>query len=149
VLKKSRAPLILTPHPGEMARLLRRGDSRIAPASVIERDRINAAMSFARKTKTYLVLKGVPTVVASPDGEAFINSTGNPGMATAGTGDVLTGMISAFLAQGATPKDASIIGTYMHGFIGDVIAEKKGQRSLVASDIINSIPQVFKSIVNQ
>jgi NAD(P)H-hydrate epimerase len=140
VLRKSKAPLILTPHPGEMARLLR-DDIGIKE---IEKDRINIALKFSKKTKTYLVLKGVPTITATPDGEVFINSTGNPGMATAGMGDVLTGMISAFLAQRLSPKDAAVLGVYMHGYIGDIMAEKKGEHSLVASDIINAIPRVFK-----
>jgi len=152
ILKKSRAPVILTPHPGEMARLLsqelgdRSWELKKKLRTKIEQDRINTALSFSKKTKTYLVLKGVPTVIATPDGEVFINSTGNPGMATAGTGDVLTGMISAFLAQGMTPQNASILGVYMHGLIGDVVAEKMGKHSLIASDIINAIPKVFKAI---
>jgi NAD(P)H-hydrate epimerase len=145
ILKKSSAPIILTPHPGEMARLLNSQQSTVN-SQQIEKDRINTAMLFAKKTKTYLVLKGVPTIIATPDGKAFINSTGNSGMATAGTGDVLTGMISAFLAQGLTPQNASILGAYMHGLIGDVVAKKKGKHSLIASDIINTIPAVFKSI---
>jgi ADP-dependent NAD(P)H-hydrate dehydratase / NAD(P)H-hydrate epimerase len=145
LLKKSMSPVILTPHSGEMARLLSHGAE--VKSSEIERDRISAAVSFARRTNTYLVLKGVPTVTATPDGNAFINSTGNPGMAKAGTGDVLTGMISALLAQGLTPRDASVLGVYMHGHIGDIMAEKKGKQSLIASDIINAIPSVFKSIL--
>ncbi len=159
VLKKSRAPIILTPHPGEMARLLKQGSgikgqgSEVAAGfslrEEIEKDRINTAISFAKKTKTCLVLKGVPTITATPDGMAFINSTGNPGMATAGTGDVLTGMISAFLAQKLNPQSASILGVYMHGLIGDIVAEKKGQHSLIVSDIINAIPKVFKSIMDE
>ena len=145
VLRKSRAPVILTPHPGEMARLLtkRPGDD-ISLREIIEKDRINTAMAFSKKTKTYLVLKGVPTVTSAPDGRVCINSTGNPGMATAGTGDVLTGVISAFLAQGLTPENAAILGAYMHGFAGDIAAEKKGQQSLTAMDMINTIPRVFK-----
>ncbi len=161
VLKKSRVPVILTPHPGEMIRLLGQntpsltlpprgggqgwgGDSQLQ--TEIEKDRINTAISFAKKTKSYLVLKGMPTVIAMPEGNAFINSTGNAGMATAGTGDVLTGMISAFLAQGLAPQDASMLGVYMHGLIGDIVAQKKGEHSLIASDIINAIPAVFKTI---
>lgn len=143
LLKKSHAPVILTPHPGEMARLLRKSTDDI------EKDRIGVAISFARRTKTHLLLKGVPTVIAPPDGEAFINSTGNPGMATAGTGDVLTGMISAFLAQGLSPLNASILGVYMHGLIGDIVAEKKGKHSLIASDIINTIPSAFRTLREQ
>ena len=109
-------------------------------------DRIFRALSLARKTKAYVVLKGVPTVTATPDGEVFINSSGNPGMATAGTGDVLTGIISSFLAQGLSPADASALGVYIHGYAGDIVAEKKGQQSMVASDIIHELPGVFRSI---
>ncbi len=157
-LKKTRAHVVLTPHPGEMARLLRRSGARhqvgidsyrgIADEirAEIESDRINTAISFAKKTKTYLVLKGVPTVIATPGGNAYINSTGNSGMATAGTGDVLTGMISALIGQGLTTKNAAVLGVYMHGLIGDVVAGRKGKHSLIASDIINAIPKVFKSI---
>jgi len=148
LLKKSRSSVILTPHPGEMARLLNSKwltvDSR-----QIERERINTAAGFAKKTKTYVVLKGVPTVTATPEGEVFINSSGNPGMAKAGTGDVLTGIISAFLAQGLPPVDASVLGVYMHGHTGDIMEQKKGRHSLIASDIINAIPSVFKSVLSR
>ena len=159
ILKKSRAPLILTPHTGEMARLLtqrsggRGQGSGVAESAhlreTIERDRIETAISFAKKMKTYLVLKGAPTVTASPDGNAFINSSGNPGMATAGTGDVLTGMISAFLAQKMDPLEASVLGVYLHGLAGDAAAGKKGQHALIASDIISRIPSVFRSLQNE
>jgi NAD(P)H-hydrate epimerase len=152
VLKKSKTPTILTPHPGEMSRLIKlklegKGqESEKQLLKKIERDRINTALSFAKQMKTYIVLKGVPTVTATPDGTAFINTTGNPGMASAGTGDVLTGMISSFLAQRLSPQDASILGVYMHGLVGDIVAEKKGQRSLVASDIIHALPDVFRML---
>ena len=153
IFKKCSAPIILTPHPGEMARLLGsgRGARRVDKAGIsalrnsIDRDRINTALSFAEKTGTYVVLKGVPTVTAVPDGDAFINSSGNPGMATAGAGDVLTGMISAFLAQKSAPADAALIGVYFHGKAGDLVSEKKGRRSLIASDIIKAIPMVLRS----
>ncbi|MEW6715121.1 MAG: NAD(P)H-hydrate dehydratase [Nitrospirota bacterium] len=152
-LKKSMSPVILTPHSGEMARLMKQGSwdrghgSEYALRTNIENDRINIAIAFAKRTNTYLVLKGAPTVTATPDGDAFINSTGNPGMAKAGTGDVLTGVISSLLAQGLSPRDASVLGVYMHGHIGDIMAEKKGKHSLIASDMINAIPSVFKSIL--
>lgn len=149
ILKKGRAPVILTPHAGEMARLLQKrteDDPVSALRQQIEEDRIGTAQVFAKKMKTWLVLKGAPTVTASPGGEVFINTAGNPGMATAGTGDVLTGMIAAFLAQRLSPRDASVLGAYMHGFTGDIVAEKKGVHSLIASDIINLIPSVFKSV---
>ncbi|MEN8262624.1 MAG: NAD(P)H-hydrate dehydratase [Nitrospirota bacterium] len=156
VLRKSRAPVILTPHAGEMARLLKQGagcrgqraetNEKQSTPEDIEQDRIGTALLFAKKTKSYLILKGVPTVTATPGGQVFINSTGNPGMATAGTGDVLTGMISALLAQKLSPRDAALLGVYLHGYVGDIAAEKKGRHSMVASDIINAIPLVFKTL---
>jgi NAD(P)H-hydrate epimerase len=147
ILKKSRAPVILTPHTGEMARLLMQDTD--GKRQSIEEDRIETAVSFARRTKTCLVLKGVPTVIAGPDGNAFVNSSGNPGMSTAGAGDVLTGMISAFLAQKLSPEDASVLAVFVHGHTGDVVAEKMGQQSLIASDIIKAIPKVFNSLRKQ
>jgi NAD(P)H-hydrate epimerase len=151
ILKKSRAPVIITPHPGEMSRLLSKSrDFRELDTggirSVIEQNRIETAVAFSGKTGTYLVLKGVPTVTAVPDGRVYINSTGNPGMATAGAGDVLTGMISSFLAQRLSPEIASVLGVYMHGAAGDVAACRSGERVLTASDIIKLTPQAFKSI---
>jgi len=163
VLKKAKAPIILTPHAGEMAKLL--NDTRykmqdagtnppLPPAKegrggiteiirYIEKDRINIATKFAKETGTYLVLKGVPTVIAEPEGRAFINPTGNSGMASAGTGDVLTGMLSGFLGQGLNPLEASILGVYMHGLAGDIAVKSKGEHSLIASDITDVIPDAF------
>ncbi|HYA12191.1 MAG TPA: NAD(P)H-hydrate dehydratase, partial [Thermodesulfovibrionales bacterium] len=174
VFTKSKAPIILTPHPGEMARLLQQpavstqqsappptppplwGRAREgvkAPSSElltkIEQDRINIALSFVKKTGTYLVLKGVPTIIAAPDGKAYINSTGNPGMASAGTGDVLTGMIAGFLSQGIKPIHASILGVFMHGLAGDIAASEKGEYSLIATDIIDKIPLAFHSLSHE
>ncbi|UCH46274.1 MAG: NAD(P)H-hydrate dehydratase [Nitrospiraceae bacterium] len=151
LLKKAKAPRILTPHAGEMARLIHRDtDSRTQNTDSmrkrVEEERISTAVSFAKTTNTCLVLKGVPTITAMPGGEAYINSSGNPGMATAGTGDVLTGMISAFLAQGLPPQHAAILGVYIHGYAGDRSARRKGQFSVVASDIIREIPRAFKSL---
>jgi ADP-dependent NAD(P)H-hydrate dehydratase / NAD(P)H-hydrate epimerase len=134
-----------------MARMLKRDSKKEQYKNInsglraeIEKDRINIAVSFAIETGTFLVLKGVPTVIVSPEGKTFINSTGNPGMSTAGTGDVLTGMIAGFLGQGLTPLNASILGVYMHGLAGDIAASEKGEHSLIASDIIDSIPAAFK-----
>jgi hydroxyethylthiazole kinase-like uncharacterized protein yjeF len=141
---KTEAPVILTPHPGEMARLLSQ-KSKVSSKEV-EKDRINTAISFAKETGTYLVLKGVPTIVAAPDGISFINSTGNPGMATGGVGDVLTGMISGFLSQSINPLHACILGVYMHGLAGDIAASEKGQHPLIATDIIDKIPFAFYSL---
>jgi len=173
LFSKSKAPIIVTPHPGEMARLLQRSAVRThqsAPPPIppprggrvregvkstrselltkIEQDRINTALSFAKETGTYLVLKGVPTIIAEPAGRAYVNSTGNPGMATAGTGDVLTGMISGFLGQGLKALDASILGVYMHGLAGDIAATEKGAYSLIATDIIDNLPAAFHSLKN-
>ncbi|MDP3049591.1 MAG: NAD(P)H-hydrate dehydratase [Thermodesulfovibrionales bacterium] len=161
ILKKARSPLILTPHLGEMARLLQKSAHPPTPPlrggrvrkgvkvltselqTKIEQDRINTAMFFAKETGTYLVLKGVPTVIAEPEGRVFINPTGNSGMASAGTGDVLTGMVSGFLGQGLNPLEASILGVYMHGLAGDIAAKSKGEHSLIASDITDAIPEAF------
>jgi len=159
ILKKTKAPVILTPHAGEMARLLqgskgssfavlRRMDQRVKGSEIraIEKDRINTAIEFAKETGTYLALKGVPSVIAEPEGRAYINPTGNPGMASAGTGDVLTGMIAGLLGQDLNPMEASIFGVYMHGLAGDIAAKKIGEHSLIASDIIDLIPEAFSAL---
>jgi hydroxyethylthiazole kinase-like uncharacterized protein yjeF len=159
VFSKAKAPIILTPHPGEMARLLSQKSETNPPTPPfakggqggitiqdIEKDRINIATSFAKETGTYLILKGVPTIIAIPDGKAFINSTGNPGMATGGTGDVLTGMISGFLSQTMNPLLACILGVYMHGLAGNIAASEKGQHTMIATDIIDKIAAAFYSI---
>lgn len=163
VFTKAKAPLILTPHPGEMARLLKEAKSKehraksidvaavpkafgISLRDEIEKDRINTAVSFAKETGTHLVLKGVPTIIADPDGQAFINPTGNPGMAKGGTGDVLTGMISGFLAVCRNPLHSCILGVYMHGLAGDIGVSETGENSLMATDIIDKIPAAFSSL---
>jgi NAD(P)H-hydrate epimerase len=144
ILKKAKSPLILTPHAGEMAKLLRQSSVKDAELiAKIEKDRINTAVSYAKETGTYLVLKGVPTVIAVPEGRVFINPTGNSGMASAGTGDVLTGILSGLLGQGLSPLEASILGVYMHGLAGDIAAKSKGEHSLIASDIVDAIPEAF------
>lgn len=121
-------PLILTPHPGEMARLTGTGFD--------ERARIDIARRFAVDNSVILLLKGERSVVAAPDGEVYINATGNAGMATAGSGDVLTGIIAGLLAQAPhQPLAATLAGVYLHGLAGDLAARRLGQRSLMASDI--------------
>lgn len=146
IFRKARAPLVLTPHPGEMKRLMNASDMEIAD---IEKDRIDTAISFSRETGTYLVLKGVPTIIAAPDGRTYVNSTGNPGMASAGTGDVLTGMISGFFGQNRDPLHTCILGVYLHGLAGDIAASLKGQHSLTATDLISEIPSAFHSLAPQ
>jgi len=152
IFAKAKAPVIVTPHPGEMARLLHLPSTKGKKGGItfsitdVEKDRITTAISFSKETEAYLVLKGVPTIIAEPNGKAYVNSTGNPGMATAGTGDVLTGMISGFLSQGISLPHASILGVYMHGLAADIVASEKGQHPLIATDIIDKIPVAFCSL---
>jgi len=139
VLTQCKAEKILTPHPGEMAKLI--GGSK----AQIEKDRIKIARNFAKTYKCTLVLKGHRTVVADARGKVSLNKTGNAGMATAGSGDVLTGIIAAFLAQGIPAPDAARLGVYLHGKAGDRAAKKKGKVSLIATDIIKAIPSILKA----
>jgi NAD(P)H-hydrate epimerase len=138
LLKKSSTTKILTPHPGEMSRLTG------IKTEMIEKNRVEVAKNFAKKYCVTLLLKGHHTVVASADGKVYINKTGNAGMATAGSGDVLTGMIAAFLAQGLSGFESAKVGAYIHGRAGDLAARSITKTSLIASDIIDSIPQAFK-----
>lgn len=129
---------ILTPHPGEMARLVDGTSTRS-----INEDRIGSAVAFAQARRVVLVLKGARTVVAHPDGRAAVCPTGNPGMATAGTGDVLTGMIVGLLAQGLDPWNAACAGTFLHGLAGDLAAAERGLAGLTAGDVIERIPDAL------
>ncbi len=130
--------MIITPHPGEMARLL--GTN----IKGIQKDRKYIAKKFASDYNVIVVLKGHNTVVACPAGRVYINNTGNPGMASAGCGDVLTGMIASFLGQGIEPFEAAKLGVYLHGKAGDLAAEKAGQASLKAADVLNNIHRAIK-----
>ncbi len=134
------AQLILTPHVGEMARLLDSSTEDIA------RDRRAAAIKAARRFKCIVVMKGAPTFVADPNGYLYVNPTGNSGMASGGVGDVLTGIIVSLLAQGCQPLNAALLGTYLHGLAGDIAADSVGQRSLVASDLVEALPDTFSYI---
>lgn len=140
-LKKRKSPAILTPHPGEMSRLTGLSTAKI------QKDRIGIARDFAVANGVLLVLKGSRTVTATPAGKVFVNSTGNPGMATAGMGDVLTGVIASLIAQGLEPERAAVAGVYLHGRAGDRVAERLGDRGLLASDVIDEMPQALKEIV--
>jgi len=132
-----KAKLVLTPHPGEMKRLWSGLLREEMPAN-----RQEQALQLAQRTNTVVVLKGAGTVVT--DGEkVYINKTGNPGMATAGSGDVLTGVITALLGQGLSDFDAAVLGAYIHGLAGDIAAEKTGRVSLITTDIIDSLPDAF------
>jgi NAD(P)H-hydrate epimerase len=134
LLKQARAPIVLTPHPGEMGRLIG------TTTAEVQADRLGIAADFVRRHPVTLVLKGARTIIASRSGAMTINSTGNPGMATAGTGDVLTGMIAGLIAQGHTPDTAACLGVYLHGLAGDLAAAEVGAVGLLAGDLIHRIP---------
>ena len=139
LLDGSTRPLVLTPHPGEMSRLT--GMS----IKAIQADRLNVARKFAREHHLVLVLKGNNTIVALPDGQAWVNPTGNPGMATGGTGDILTGMTAGVIGQ--MPDDvsrAAVAAVYLHGLAGDVAAETMGEHSLTATDLLTGLPEAFR-----
>lgn len=135
ILMKAKFPVVITPHPGEMARLV-----GITPQAV-QADRIGCATDFARRFQTIVVLKGARTVIASPDGEVFINLTGNPGMASAGMGDVLTGIIAGLVTQGLSPVSAAQAGVYLHGSAADHLAKKVGPIGFLAGDVMAEIPR--------
>jgi len=131
--------LVITPHPGEMARL---AGCTIAD---VQTDRLGVARKFARQHELIVVLKGHRTLVVRPDGEAWVNTTGNPGMATGGTGDILTGMVAGMIAQ--HPKDALravLAAVHLHGLAGDVMRERVGEHSLVATDLLKGLPEAFR-----
>ncbi len=129
---------ILTPHPGEF--------ERMAGAAANSYQRMLLQIDFSKKYKVIVVLKGAFTSISFPHGEVWFNSTGNPGMATAGSGDVLTGMIGSLLAQGLDPSNASVAGVYLHGLAGDMAAEKRGEEALIASDLIENIGNAYLRI---
>lgn len=135
-----RAPAVLTPHPGEFARL-----AGLTPTAVLE-NRLELAASFAANHKVHLVLKGHRTLVACPEGCVHVNSTGNPGMATGGSGDVLGGMIAAQLAQERDVEAATVSAVYAHGLAGDMGAAALGEKSLTAGDIIRFLPKALKDL---
>ena len=139
-LRHAKVPPVLTPHPGEMARLTGKSTAEV------NADRIGIARAFAVEHRCHLVLKGARTVIATPDGEIFINPTGNPGMASAGMGDVLAGMLASLLGQGLVPADAMKLGVYLHGFVGDKIVQDKGEIGVIASDIIEGLPAGMKTL---
>jgi ADP-dependent NAD(P)H-hydrate dehydratase / NAD(P)H-hydrate epimerase len=132
---------IITPHPKEFERLFGKSDSDF--------DRMNLALSRAKELNIYIVLKGHYTFIASPDGQGFFNSTGNAGMATAGAGDVLTGIITGLLAQKYSPLNAAIFGVYLHGLAGDIAAKNISEEALIADDIIENTGKGFKEISSQ
>lgn len=140
LLEKLPRLTILTPHPGEFARL-----SGLTVAEVLDK-KLELVPAFARRYGVYLVLKGYRTLVAAPDGRVFVNPTGNPGMATGGTGDVLSGMVGALLMQHRDALLAALAAVYLHGLSGDLAAEKTGERALIASDLIRFLPRAVRSL---
>lgn len=141
MLKKLQVPAVLTPHPGEMARLTG------LTSQEVQADRMGCAREFAEKFKVIVVLKGSRTVIAAPDGSAYVNPTGNPGMASGGMGDALTGLITGLIAQGLDPLKAALLGVYVHGSIGDAIARERGPLGILATDIIEGIPAALARFV--
>lgn len=133
--------VVVTPHPSEMARLM-----GMKSAKDVQGNRVKTAMLFAERYDAIVALKGHETIVTDGD-RIFINPTGNPGMATGGSGDVLAGMIAALMAQGLDSFDATRLGVYAHGLAGDLAAERLGQISMTASDIVEALPAAFKQLV--
>ena len=142
-LKAAKAPIVLTPHPGEMARLT--GLS----VQEIKLDRLNIALRVAAQWGKIVVLKGARTIIADPSGVAYINTTGNSGMATAGSGDVLTGIIAGLLAQGIRPLEASVLGVYVHGLAGDIASSRYGEMGMTATDILGSVPEALLRLTGE
>jgi len=139
-LKKVKTKYVITPHEGEMARLINKRPE------YVKNNRLIVAKKFSRDYNAVVVLKGRGTIVAEPGGGYYINTTGNPGMATAGSGDVLTGIISGFLSQGLKIFDAARLGVYTHGLSGDIAARDKGEIGLMAGDILEKIPQAIRQV---
>ncbi|MCJ7634721.1 NAD(P)H-hydrate dehydratase [Candidatus Bathyarchaeota archaeon] len=152
ILNQAKAPLILTPHIGELSRLIN------VPIEEIAKDRIKYASESAKKFNCVLVLKGAPTIIGEPGGEVYVNPTGNAGMATAGSGDVLTGIIIGLLAQMIFQKnqdikksmlESALAGVYIHGLCGDLAKEEKGEMGMIAGDMMEKLPEALKYLVNE
>jgi ADP-dependent NAD(P)H-hydrate dehydratase / NAD(P)H-hydrate epimerase len=139
-LRSCKGPVILTPHPGEMGRLAG------LTGSDVQADRVGVAERFARDYGCHLVLKGARTLIARPDGRIHLNPTGNPALATGGSGDVLTGLVGGFLARGLLPEKAALCGVYLHGLAGDLLAEAMGQAGVIAGDLPEVIPSLVASL---
>ncbi|MFZ5563146.1 MAG: NAD(P)H-hydrate dehydratase, partial [Thermodesulfobacteriota bacterium] len=142
VLSAGKDRLVLTPHPGEMARLCR------VSVEQVQADRIRCAQTFARTHQVHLVLKGAGTVIAHPDGTVFVNRTGNPGMASGGMGDVLTGVISGLICQGYEPGIAARLGVFLHGLAGDIVADTAGEIGLMATDVAAALPLAVQTLLS-
>ncbi len=142
VLSRRKAPTVLTPHPGELARL-----TTLNPRS-INAERVNVARRFATEHGLILVLKGAPTVVAARDSQVFVNSTGNSGLASGGTGDVLTGLLAGLIASGMDPVKAGSAAAYLHGLAADLAADKLTEQALTAIDVLDCLPAAFHRLTH-
>ncbi|HEV8585374.1 MAG TPA: NAD(P)H-hydrate dehydratase [Methylomirabilota bacterium] len=142
VLRGAPGARVLTPHPGEMARLV------AGRVEDVQRDRLGVARAFAGAHGVHLVLKGARTLIAQPDGRVLINPTGNAGLATGGTGDVLTGILGALLARGLEAAQAAPAGVYLHGLAGDVAAERVGEEALIAGDVVEALGEAFRRLAD-
>lgn len=140
VLRNARVPVVLTPHPGEMARLINSSNADV------QARRLEVARTFATQYSCYLILKGARTLIAAPDGRVWINPTGNPGMASGGMGDVLTGILGGLLAQGYPPEEACALGVFLHGYAADLAAEEKGEAGILARDVIERLPHGLRAL---
>ena len=142
LLRLAKAPVIITPHPAEMARLCG------TTAHTVNKNREETAKRFAAEYRVITVLKGAGTVIAAPDGRAVLNTTGNSGMATGGSGDVLAGMCGALLAQGKNAFDCAAAAVYLHGMAGDLAARRLGKISMLPSDILDEMPNAFSAVIS-
>ncbi len=139
-LKNARGSFVLTPHPGEASRLLG------VTTSEINGDRVSAAQRLSERTRACVLVKGARSVIAGPNGELFINSSGNPGMSTPGMGDALSGMVGALMAQGMRPIDALMFGVFVHGFAADRVADRMGRVGYLAGDLIDELPATLEAL---
>ena len=142
-VKRKPTPMVLTPHPGEFSRLIG------ITTEKVQRDRLQLATKFATQNRVHLVLKGHYTVIAMPDGGAYINPTGGPAMASAGMGDALTGAIAGLIAQKLEPSMAAVAATYVHGLAGDMSSQEIGDRGVVASDVIRRLPTAIRDVAKE
>jgi NAD(P)H-hydrate epimerase len=140
VLSRASVPVILTPHLGELSRLL------MVPKEEVIEKRIPIAQKVTSTYNVYLVLKGARTLIAEPSGAVHVNPTGNPGMATGGTGDVLTGIIAGLLSQGLPPALAAVVGVYLHGLAGDLAYQQLGPEAMIASDLLEKLPDAIRTV---
>ena len=138
--KRARGAVVLTPHPGEAARLLG------VTNAVINEDRISAARKLAERTGATVLIKGARSVIASPAGDIYVNSTGNPGMATPGMGDALSGIVGAMLGQKMAPLDALALGVFVHGHAADRVAARMGRVGYIAGDLVDELPGALEAI---